>query len=116
MTNTLSLPPQQSCVDGPTQPDFDLRTAPRVASQEPLQLWIPDLFDVALLSSSVNEGQGGMGLHSPVPLEPGAALCVRPADEWADDTWVPLEVRHCRPDATGWTLGCRFISPDREVA
>lgn len=96
----------------PMLPDSELRTSPRVAAHQPLQLWIPDLFDVALLSNNVDQSQGGMGLHSPLPLAPGAALCVRPEEATEDAIWTALEVRHCRPDATGWTLGCRFASPD----
>ena len=92
------------------QPDADLRTAARVEAQESIQVWFPDLGGVPLDSTSMDLSEGGLSLHSPMPLGPGAACCVRLADEVPDGGWIPLEVRHCRPDATGWILGCRFVN------
>jgi hypothetical protein len=107
--------PDLSCADCDTHPDFDLRTAPRVVAHEPLQVWIPDLFDVSLFSNSVDYSPGGLRLHSPLPLDRGTVLYVRPADVCEEGSWIPVEVRHCRPDERGWTLGCQFTNADGTV-
>src|SRR5436190_10641263 len=93
-------------------PDHDLRTAPRVTAHVPLQVWIPDVLDVVLYSNMMDRSRGGFCLHSAIPLDPGTDLYVRPEDAQEDATWVPLAVRHCQPDTTGWALGCQFTSPN----
>jgi hypothetical protein len=96
----------------PPQPYQDLRTEQRIRLQAPLQVWLPDVMDVVLYSTSVDRSSGGLGVHSPIPLEAGARVFVRPAEAEDESTWVPLAVRHCQPDATGWTLGCQVTSSE----
>ena len=90
----------------------DLRKASRTTAQVPLQVWIPEVMEVVLYSSTVDRSEGGLCLCSPLPLDPGTPLYVRHAEATEEATWVPLEVRYCRPDSTGWTLGCQYTCAD----
>jgi hypothetical protein len=90
----------------------DLRSAARTNAQVPLQVWIPEVMEVVLYSSTMDRSEGGLSLCSALPLDPGTILYVRHAEATEEGTWIPLEVRHCRPDSTGWTLGCQYTCAD----
>src|SRR5262245_48042263 len=53
---------------------------------------------------------GGIGLYLPEPLEVGTILWVCPVDA-PDDSWVPVQVRHCKPAGPDWRVGCAFALP-----
>ena len=52
---------------------------------------------------------GGLSLRLDWPVEVGSVLWLQP-DE-APARWAALEVRHCRPHARGWLVGCQFRQP-----
>jgi HEAT repeat protein len=52
---------------------------------------------------------GGLGLMTRKPYNPGAMLSVRPASAGDDIPWVLVEVRHCRQVGRLWRIGCKFV-------
>ncbi len=54
----------------------------------------------------------GLCLRLDWPAEIGSFLWMHTAETPTEGGWVPLEVRHCRPDARGWLVGCQFVSND----
>jgi hypothetical protein len=57
----------------------------------------------------VDSSPGGLALAAGVRAAVGERLRVRPATE-PDAPWAEVEVRHRRPGAGGWLLGCRYAS------
>jgi CheY-like chemotaxis protein len=56
-----------------------------------------------------DESPSGLRLIAAEPLgDVGSILSVRPADA-ADGPWVPVQVRHSRPDGQEWSVGCQFV-------
>ncbi len=59
-----------------------------------------------------DQSPGGLRLKLPTKLaDVGSLLSVRPADAADDAPWVPVQVRHVRPDGDGWAVGCQFLHP-----
>lgn len=56
---------------------------------------------------------GGLGLWMPRPVAVGSVLLIQ--FEGQSNPQHSVEVRHCRLDAGGWALGCRFVSELRPV-
>jgi hypothetical protein len=55
----------------------------------------------------VDRSRGGLAVVVAEQARVGERLRVRPATE-PDVPWAEVEVRHGRPGAGGWLLGCRF--------
>ena len=55
----------------------------------------------------------GLSLRLDWPVEVGSVLWLQPEDA---GRWVSLEVRHCRPHARGWLVGCQFDHADGRSA
>jgi hypothetical protein len=51
---------------------------------------------------------GGLGLSVEGEFACGTVLKVRPRNAPATAPWVEIEVRSCKPDDSGWLLGCSF--------
>jgi CheY-like chemotaxis protein len=59
-----------------------------------------------------DQSPGGLKLRVSEKLgEVGALLSIRPADAANDAPWVPVQVRHVKPDGDGWAVGCQFLHP-----
>lgn len=95
MTSDRRLSPRRN--GGPTVVEIDCgrRTAGEVVDQSP----------------------GGLALVVADRAAVGERLRVRPAAE-PDAQWAEVEVRHRRPGAGGWLLGCRYaaVPPPAVVA
>ena len=59
----------------------------------------------------LDRSRGGLAIAAPAPAPTGTVLSVRAARYAREMAWVPVRVRHCRPDGDGWVLGCQFLSP-----
>jgi hypothetical protein len=76
----------------------------RDANPEPLRGWVMD------------RSSGGLGISSPAPVAVGALLYVRVALVPEGVPWVAVEVKHCRPRANRWLIGCQLLeAPSKEV-
>ena len=51
----------------------------------------------------------GVGLWLSKPLEVGRSLYILPDDYPEAETGALAEVRYCRPDNQGWTVGCQLL-------
>jgi CheY-like chemotaxis protein len=51
----------------------------------------------------------GLGLWLTDPVEVGSVLTVEPEPPPAAAP-LPVKVRHCRPEAAGWVVGCQFVA------
>jgi CheY-like chemotaxis protein len=93
----------------------DRRTAPRYELQSTRVAVGAGLEPSHVVQSWVSDqSPDGLGLRLPEKLgDVGAILSIRPADAADDTPWVPVQVRHCRPDPAGggWTVGCCFLHP-----
>lgn len=57
----------------------------------------------------VDRSAGGLALVTGLRVKVGERLRVRPATE-PDAPWAEVEVRHRRPGAGGWLVGCRYAA------
>src|SRR5262245_35216821 len=89
----------------------DLRRTPRFA----------DCLAPVLVSPSRSQAEGalaavrdcsaaGLCFRLDWPPEVDSILWMRSAEASPQASWVSLAVRHCRPDARGWLVGCEFVS------
>jgi CheY-like chemotaxis protein len=59
-----------------------------------------------------DQSPDGLRLRLPEKVgEVGALLSIRAADAEDDQPWIPVQIRHIRPEADMWTAGCRFLHP-----
>jgi hypothetical protein len=58
----------------------------------------------------IDRSPGGLALRLDRPIPVGEILLV-----WLDtmsgpESWLPVQVRHCRQDESGWVVGVEFIA------
>ena len=59
-----------------------------------------------------DESSEGLRLRLPEKLgDVGSILSIRAADADAGEPWIPVQIRHIRPEAGQWTAGCQFLHP-----
>jgi PilZ domain len=87
MTSDRRLTPRRNGGPAVVEVDSGMRTAGEVVDQSP----------------------GGLALAVKTRSAVGDRLRVRPAAE-PDAPWAEVEVRHGRPGAGGWLLGCRYAT------
>ncbi len=56
----------------------------------------------------LDRSRGGLLVSVPQPISAGTLLSVRLPNVEEDDSWVQIEVRHCRQRDDRWLLGCAF--------
>jgi hypothetical protein len=57
----------------------------------------------------VDRSTGGVCLEVLSPLVVGAIVSLRPAAGTSVGTWIDAEVKHCRRDRRGWSVGFKFV-------
>jgi hypothetical protein len=57
----------------------------------------------------VDRSPGGLRLAIAQEIETGTILRIRPIAAPANMDWVNVQVRNCRPQESGWELGCKFV-------
>jgi PilZ domain len=62
----------------------------------------------------LNRSRGGMLLLAPQAFALRTKIFVRRRDV-EEESWVQVEVRHCRRTSRGHLLGCKFVSGDQEM-
>jgi hypothetical protein len=57
----------------------------------------------------LDRSRGGLLLSVPRATAAGTLLTIRAAHAPDDLAWIPIQVRHCRPQEDRWLLGCKFM-------
>jgi hypothetical protein len=91
----------------------DRRHAPRFADMSaPIHISPSEAQEEGVLAAVRDRSATGLCLRLDWPAAVGSFLWMRATDAEPEVGWVPLEVRHCRPDTRGWLVGCRFVHND----
>jgi PilZ domain-containing protein len=56
----------------------------------------------------IDRSPGGLALLLHNPVEAGMVLLVWFGSAGDEDAWLPVEVKHCRPEAENWIVGVEF--------
>lgn len=57
----------------------------------------------------VDHSAGGLALRLDYPVAEGTILLVWLGPVAPDKGWLPIEVKHCRPDEDGWLIGGQIL-------
>jgi hypothetical protein len=91
----------------------DRRHAPRFADNSlPILVSPSQSQEEGVLAAVRDHSATGLCLRLDWPASVGSFLWMRTTEAAPEVGWAPLEVRHCRPDARGWLVGCRFVHRD----
>jgi len=91
----------------------DRRSTPRFADNPARVLVSPSRSPGEGVMTRVRDhSASGVCLRLDWPAEIGTILWMRSTTPSPQERWMPLEVRHCRAEARGWLVGCRFISDE----
>jgi len=63
----------------------------------------------------VDRSPGGLGLLLHGPVESGTVLLVWFDSAEDEDAWLPVEVKHCRPEGENWIVGVEFAGRERRA-
>jgi hypothetical protein len=96
--------------DAPTPTAADERRSNRVDSEHWLSVRIKavSLLRPESLGRLLDMSEGGLGLVSVSAFPAGALLEVR-LEQSLSAPWVPIRVKHCRPQERKWVLGCQYV-------
>jgi CheY-like chemotaxis protein len=63
-----------------------------------------------------DQSADGLRLRLPEKLgDVGALLSIRSVDAGDDIPWIPVQIRHVRPESGMWTVGCQFVHPATQM-
>jgi len=91
----------------------DRRHTPRFAdTPAPIHISPSQSQEEGVLAAVRDRSATGLCVRLDWPAAVGSFLWMRTTETAPEVGWAPLEVRHCRPDARGWLVGCRFVHGD----
>jgi hypothetical protein len=103
--------PETPLASGEEKEWEDKRGSPRHAVR-PSRVLVAETPEEANAMEGVllNRSLGGLGLSLEKELPTGRIFQVLLTAD-GQPSWIPLQVRYCRPERGRWTVGCKFVDP-----